>query len=110
MRNKLKFLIAATVIAAPASAQNSVDPAANIVAANEASTGAAVEPANVAATDPAMGNVVAGDTVATPAPGEAVDTAYAEPERERDRGGFPWGVLGLLGLLGLIPRKPAERR
>ena len=41
--------------------------------------------------------------------GTTTGTATYGDDDDRDRGGFPWGLLGLLGLLGLAGRKRDDR-
>jgi MYXO-CTERM domain-containing protein len=56
---------------------------------------------NVAATDP-----LANDALAVPPPADPMATDpmlnTTDDDDDHDRGGFPWGLLGLVGLAGLL--------
>ena len=95
MRTSLALAIAATLVAAPASAQE----------ANQAGT--AEPPTTVdAAPDPALNDVTlpADETVSmAPAPVEPAYESEPAPARDDDEG-FPWGLIGLIGLVGLLGR------
>lgn len=100
MRVTKAFWIAAAISlpAAPLAAQ----------ATNETAPANAVADVNVADTNAIDANAVDANLVAVPVDNTVVaeDTTVATETApaNNDRGGFPWGVLGLLGLLGLIPR------
>ena len=97
---RISLLLAAALLAAPATAQNTYDNAADpaAAAADPAVTDAnAVDPANAVAADPGpMPEPVVAPTMMTP------DTAT---RADRDRGGFPWGAIGIIGLVGLLGRR-----
>ena len=96
MRRIIVLALAATLVAAPASAQeaNQVDPAE---AASNAEAGpeAALNDVALPPTDEAV-------TVA-PAPVEPVYEPETAPARDDDDD-FPWGLIGLVGLVGLLGR------
>ena len=106
MRSTAMWLVAAALAAAPAAAQNTME--ANAVDANVA---------NVTATAPVPDNaaVPANDMTAPAPPATGVTTAPpgtpptagddAYVTGDRDRGGFPWGLVGLVGLVGLLGRR-----
>ena len=96
MRNVTCFVLAASLAAAPAAAQN------EIVADNAVDANVAVMPVDNTA-------MAANDMAALPPPPETVTTdtttePVAAPERRSSRG-FPWGAIGLVGLIGLLGRK-----
>ena len=91
MRFSTIALIAGSMVAAPALAQNAAEPATNaetnVVATNETTTTATNE-------------TVAAPAEATP-PAETAPAPAPAPSRKS----FPWGVLGLLGLIGLLGKR-----
>ena len=95
MRNVTCFLLAASLAAAPAVAQNET------VADNAADANAVVMPVDNTA-------MAANDMTALPPPETVTTETTAEPaaapERRSSRG-FPWGAIGLVGLIGLLGRK-----
>ena len=102
MRKTTALMIAATMFAAPALAQD------NLVTGN--TTGA--DAGTMTNTDPALATnaptngLAAGPGTAPVTTDPAItDPAYGEPARGDDDDGFPWGVLGLLGLAGLLGRR-----
>jgi hypothetical protein len=99
MRASQAFLIAAAAsLPVPLVAQEANDTAY----ANTATADPAGPDANAA-----NANAVDANLVAAPVDDTVLTEETVEPEApatDDDRGGFPWGVLGLLGLLGLIPR------
>ena len=97
MRNVTCFLLAATLAAAPAVAQNEPAAADTAVDAN-----AAVMPVDNTAMAANDMTAVPPETVTTETTTEPA--AAPAPER-RSKGGFPWGAIGLVGLIGLLGRK-----
>lgn len=101
MRQLTLLLLAGMIAATPAVAQNAAapneidDPQAEMVTND---TGAATT--DPIAPDPALTTPATPPTVEAP----GVSDATVTPETGENRGGFPWGLLGLLGLAGLIGR------
>ena len=93
MRNVTCFMLAASLAAAPAFAQN------DVAAENAVDANAVAIPADNMA-------MPANDLVVAPAPvtTEPMTEPAPAPARERSTG-FPWGVIGLVGLIGLLGRR-----
>ena len=104
---RIMILAAAMFVAAPAAAQNTDYANAETNMTATANTGSpdanAAAPMNGLVTDPAM-NGAPTDPAVT---GMAQPTATTVPTTvvEADRGGFPWGAVGLIGLVGLLGRR-----
>ena len=96
MRNAIVLVLAATLAAAPAAAQNEVMD--NAVDANASNMAMPAENGTKAVNDMAA---LPPEPITT----ETTEPAPAPAPAERSGGGFPWGVIGLVGLVGLMGRK-----
>ena len=94
MRTAIVIVLAATLAATPAMAQNDTNAAVDANATTEAI------PAD-------NGELAANDVSAVPVEPMTVENTEPAPapEPERRSGGFPWGVVGLVGLVGLMGHK-----
>lgn len=104
MRSTTILLLAASLGAAPAAAQNTTVEANTITANNIV----AADPANMAGTAPVNGLAAdpgAATTTGTTPPPVAGETGQRRGDRNH---GFPWGLIGILGLVGLLGRRRRE--
>ena len=99
MRRTTALMIAASMLAAPAYAQDNA--VGNDISAADAGT-----PANVDAplADDANG-IVAGPVAAPVTTDTALPPAGEAVPDDDDEQRFPWGLLGLLGLVGLLGKR-----
>jgi hypothetical protein len=99
MKQQLWLIATAGVLAtAPAAAQNNETAAPPANATNETVT----TDTNVVATN----MTVEAEPALPPTASDLASEAAAD--RDEDRGGFPWGVIGLVGLIGLLGRRRAN--
>ena len=115
MRRLTFVLLAATVAATPAAAQQTTEtPATDTAAVNQADPSLAPDAVDtnmgLNATMPGLAGgpqEAQGPSTVAPAP-DMID-ATVTPETNEGPG-FPWGILGLLGLVGLIGRFRSRSR
>lgn len=128
MKRLTRIILAATLVTAPALAQNTTAPPASpppstVTPVPPPTTGTTPLPPGPVTpapeTPPAPSNTVTAAPAPPPAPAPepvtinpdaAYPNGFADPvdpfaniAQQPQQGGFPWGLLGLLGLLGLIP-------